>query len=142
PQGASFQRNKPAAALFIENGSDLLVSLAGSARLRETNHVAKLCRQIPARESPSVRTSHCVTRLTHSFMDGPLGHKWYSSHSWVSRLRPQGGHSFPATRVPEMTVAAHSSAGATGPTPARCLVESAPYFAALVVSSWSTIAIA
>src|SRR5262249_56051991 len=74
PQGASFQCNKPAAALFIENGSDLLVSLAGSARLREANHAAKLCRQIPARESPSVRTSHCVTRLTHSFMDGPLAH--------------------------------------------------------------------
>ena len=70
------------------------------------------------------------------------GHELCSSHSWTCPQHRQGGRRFPAIRTPDETAGARSGAGPTGSTHDHSLVESAPYFAALVASSCSTIAIA
>ena len=72
-------------APFIQNRSDLPVSLACGSGLRSANHAATLCRQGPSCESPSCHSSLSVAALTHFFTDGPLA---FSCHSGrASELR-------------------------------------------------------
>src|SRR5262249_2971965 len=70
---SGFQSDKSASALFIQNRSDLPISLACGAGLRSANHLPTLRRPIPHCESLPCLSSPSVAGLTQLFPDRPLG---------------------------------------------------------------------